>query len=123
MAGELWDDPSTQRIVKINGSLIKDVKIGWGFLARLNRGGTFLMEQSQGRDGTWHQKFLSVHFDGTVLIFKHIHIRVEQIHCCFEPVPNNLSIQEAVHLLKAGTTMPSDWQARLEAIQKSASLN
>jgi hypothetical protein len=123
MAGELWVDPSTQRMVKINGSLIKDVKIGWGFLARLNRGGTFLLEQSQGRDGTWHQKFLSVHFDGTVLIFKQIHIRVKQIRCCFEPVPDNLSIQEAVHLLQAGPAMASDWKARLEAIQKTAPSN
>ncbi|HXH49793.1 MAG TPA: hypothetical protein VNM47_10635 [Terriglobia bacterium] len=123
MAGELWVDPSTQRMVKINGSLIKDVKIGWGFLARLKRGGTFLMEQSQGPDGTWHQKLLSVHFDGTILVFKHIHIRVKQIRCCFEPVPDNLSIQEAVHLLNAGIALPADWQSRLEAIQKSAPSN
>jgi hypothetical protein len=123
MAGELWVDPSTQRMVKINGSLIKDVKIGWGFLARLNKGGTFLMEQSQGPDGTWHQKLLSVHFDGTVLIFKHIHIRVKQIRCCFERVPDGLTIQEAVHLLQAGTALPTDWQARLDAIRKSAPIN
>jgi hypothetical protein len=123
MAGELWVDPSTQRMLKIKGSLVKDVKIGWGFLARLNRGGTFLMEQSQAMDGTWHQKLLSVHFDGTVFIFKHIHIRVKQIRCCFERVPDGLSIQEAVHLLQAGTTLPNDWQARLETIQKSAPLN
>jgi hypothetical protein len=123
MAGELWVDPSTQRMVKINGSLIKDVKIGWGFLARLNRGGTFLMEQSRGPDGTWHQKLLDVHFDGTVLIFRHIHIRVKQIRCCFERVPDGLSIQEAVHLLQAGIALPADWQARLDAIQKIAPLN
>lgn len=120
MAGELWVDPSTERMVKISGSLIEDVKIGWGFLARLNKGGTFRMEQSQGPDGTWHQMLLSVHFDGTVLIFKHIHIRVQQIRCCFERVPDNLSIQEAIHLLEARTTLPKDWQARLEAIQKGS---
>jgi hypothetical protein len=120
MAGELWVDPSTQRMVKIDGSLIKDVKIGWGFLARLNKGGTFLMEQSQGPDGTWHQKLLSVHFDGTVLIFKHIHIRVRQIRCCFERVPDNLSIREAVYWLQTKTTLPKGWQARLDAIERSA---
>lgn len=120
MAGELWVDPSTERMVKISGSLIEDVKIGWGFLARLNKGGTFRMEQSQGPDGTWHQMLLSVHFDGTVLIFKHIHIRVEQIRCCFERVPDNLSIQEAIHLLEARTTLPKGWQTRLEAIQKAS---
>jgi hypothetical protein len=123
MAGELWVDPNTQRMVKIDGSLIKDVKIGWGFLARLNKGGTFLMEQSQGPDGTWHQQRLSVHFDGTVFIFKHIHIRVKQIRCCFERVPDNLSIRDAVHLLQTQTTLPRDWQSRLAAIQESTALN
>ncbi|HEX5412533.1 MAG TPA: hypothetical protein VFZ27_11830 [Terriglobia bacterium] len=123
MAGELWVDPSSQRMVKISGSLIQDVKIGWGFLARLNRGGTFRLEQSPGPDGTWHQMVLAVHFDGTVLVFKRIHIRVKQIRCCFERVPDNLSIEGAVHLLEDGTTLPKDWQARLEAIQKAAPLD
>lgn len=119
MAGELWVDPATQRMVKIDGTLTKDVKIGWGFLARLNKGGTFLMEQSQGPDGTWHQMLLSVHFDGTVLIFKPIHIRVKQVRCCFERVPNGLSIQEAVQLLQTHPDLPPNWQARLNTIQKS----
>ena len=123
MAGELWVDPATQRMVKIDGSLIRDVKIGWGFLARLNKGGTFLMEQSKGPNGTWHQKLLSVRFDGTVLIFKHIHIHETQIRCCFEQVPDNLSIREAVHLLQTSTSLPRNWQSRLDAIQKSAASN
>jgi hypothetical protein len=123
MAGELWVDPKTQRMVKIDGSLIKDVTIGWGFLARLNKGGTFLMEQAQGPDGTWHQKLLSVHFDGTVLILKHIHIRVKQVRCCFARVPDNLSIQGAVHLLETQPGLPPKWQADLNAIQKSLASN
>lgn len=123
MAGELWVDPATQRMVKIDGTLIKDVKIGWGFLARFHKGGTFLMEQSKGPDGTWHQKLLSVHFDGTELTFMHLKIRVKQIRCCFQGVPDKLSILEAVHLLKGNSNVPGDWQSRLESIQKSATLN
>jgi len=123
MAGELWVDPATQRMVKIDGKLIQDVKIGWGFLARLDKGGTFLMQQSKGPDGTWHQQLLSVHFDGTVFIFKHIHIRVNQIRCCFERVPDNLSIRAAVHLLKGDMQLPGDWQSRLEPAPKSSALH
>jgi hypothetical protein len=123
MAGEVWVDPKTQRIVKIDGTLIQDVKIGWGFLAQLNKGGTFLMEQSQGSDGTWHQKLLSVHFDGTEFIIKHIHIHETIIRCCFGQVPDNLTIQRAVRMLQTETRMPKNWQNRLVAIQKSAGLN
>ena len=123
MAGEFWIDPSTQRMVKIDGTLTHDVKIGWGFLARLNKGGTFLVEQSQGPDGTWHQKLLSVHFDGTELIFKRLHIHETQIRCCFSQVPHNLTLREAIHRLQTETNLPRDWQPRLDAIQKSAASN
>ena len=123
MAGELWVDPKTQRMVKVDGSLIQDVRIGWGFLARLNTGGTFLMEQSQGPDGTWHQKALSVHLDGTELIFKHLHIRVKEFRCCFERVPDDLSIRDAVHLLQSGARLPKAWKSRLDAIQESIPSN
>jgi hypothetical protein len=123
MAGEAWVDPKTQRMARIDGTLIQDVKIGWGFLARLNKGGTFLLEQSQGPDGTWHQKLLSVHFDGTVLIFKHIHIHETIIRCCFEQLPFDLSIRAAVHMLLTETSLPKNWQNRLGAIQKSAGSN
>lgn len=115
MAGELWVDPATQRMVKIDGKLIKDVKIGWGFLARLNQGGTFLMEQAKAQDGTWHQKLLSVHFDGTELVFKHLHIAVNQVRCCYERVPGNLSIRDAVRLLEGASSLPKDWESRLKS--------
>lgn len=123
MAGELWVDPSTQRMAKIDGTLIKDVTIGWGFLARLNKGGRFLMEQSQGPNGIWHQELLSVHFDGTEFIFKHIHIHETIIRCFFKQVPDNLSIPKAVHMLQTETSLPRNWQSRLNAIQKSAPPN
>jgi len=123
MAGEMWIDPVTQRMVKIDGTLTQNVTIGWGFLARFNKGGTFLLEQSQGPDGTWHQKLLSVRFDGTVLIFKHLHIHETQIRCCFKQVQRNLTLQEAVHLLQTETSLPKDWPSRLDAIRKSPGSN
>lgn len=119
MAGELWIDQSSQRMVAIDGTLIKDVTIGWGFLARLYKGGRFRMEQSKGPDGTWHQKLLSVDFDGTELIFKGLHIHEKLIRCCFEKVPNNLSIKEAVNALQEHPTLPEHWESDLEAIEKS----
>lgn len=118
MAGQLWIDPSSQRMVKIDGTLIKDVTIGWGLLARLKKGGRFLMEQSQGTDGTWHQKLLSVDFDGSVLIFKSIHVHERIIRCCFKEVPDKLTMAQAVQMLRTQTTLPEHWESRLDAIEK-----
>ncbi|MEJ2009070.1 MAG: hypothetical protein P8Z30_13095 [Acidobacteriota bacterium] len=120
MAGEVWVDPSSQRMAKIDGTLIKDVKIGWGFLARLNKGGRFLMEQTRGPDGIWQQELLSVHFDGSILIFKGLHIHETIIRSFFKQVPKNLTVREAVHMLQADKSLPKDWQSRLDAIEKSA---
>ena len=119
MAGELWVDPSAQRMVKIDGTLIKDVTIGWGLLARLYKGGRFLMEQSKGPDGTWHQKLLSVDFDGRELIVKGLHVHERLIRCCFERVPDKLTIAEAVHMLRTQTALPEHWKSNLDAIEKS----
>ena len=118
MAGELWVDPSSQRMVKVDGTLIKDVTIGWGFLARLYKGGRFLMEQSKGPGGTWHQELLSVDFDGSILIFKSLHIHEKEIRCCFEKVPDNLTIAEAVEMLRRETALPEHWRSILDAIEK-----
>lgn len=123
MAGEVWVDPSTQRMAKIDGTLIKDVTIGWGFLARLNKGGRFLMEQTQGPNGTWHQRLLSVHFDGTELIFKHIHIHETIVRAFFKQVPDNLTISQAVHMLQTRKGLPNDWESRLNSIEQSAHPN
>ncbi len=119
MEGELWVDPSSQRMVKIDGRLIKDVTIGWGFLARLYKGGRFLMEQSKGSDGMWHQELLSVDFDGTELIFKALHVHEKLIRCCFERVPHNLTIKQAVHRLQENPDLPAHWDSKLKAIEKS----
>lgn len=118
MAGDVLIDPSSQMIAKIDGTLIKDVTIGWGFLARLNKGGRFVMEQSRGPDGTWHQKLLQVDFDGTEFIFKGLHIHEKIVRCCFERVPHDLTITEAVHMLRAHPALPERWSTDLDAIEK-----
>jgi|GEM_PF-853441 hypothetical protein len=123
MAGEMWIDPSSQRMVKVDGTLIRDVTIGWGFLARLRTGGRFLLEQAKDADGTWQQILLSVRFDGTEFIFKPLHIHETLVRCCFERVPDDLTIPEAVHMLQPSTALPNGWQSKLDDILKSSGLH
>ena len=77
------------------------------------------MEQSEGQDGAWHQKLLSVDFDGTELIFKGLHVHERQIRCCYERVPDKLPMAEAVHMLRTQTALPEHWKSNLDAIEKS----
>ena len=74
MQGTLWVDPESHRLVKIKGTLVKDVKFGWGFLATLHRGGHFAMRQSKVPGGSWKQTFLEIDLDGSKLVFGQLRV-------------------------------------------------
>jgi hypothetical protein len=100
LQGTLWVDPSSQRIARIQGSLNKAVTFGWGILARLDRGGRFVLEQSRIPDGTWYESLLSVRFTGTILIFKRLNANVKQIFSSYKPLAPGLTVAQAVDILE-----------------------
>ena len=99
LAGTLWIDPKTQRLVKIDGQLVKPVTIGWGILAKLYPGGRFIMEQSKLPDGTWRVTMLDVHMGGTVLLIKKLNVDMKDTFGSFKEVADNLTVPEAVKML------------------------
>jgi hypothetical protein len=100
LQGTMWVDPSSQRIARIQGSLNKAVTFGWGILARLDRGGRFVMEQSRLPNGTWYESLLSVKFTGSILIFKRLSVNVTQIFSSYKPLSSDLTVAQAVGILK-----------------------
>ncbi|HTV54174.1 MAG TPA: hypothetical protein VMI06_04585, partial [Terriglobia bacterium] len=100
LQGTMWVDPSSKRIVRIQGTLNKAVTFGWGILARLQRGGRFVMEQSRLPDGAWHERLLFVRFTGTILIFKRLNVNLKQTFTAYREMPDNLTIAQAVDILK-----------------------
>ncbi|MGH9470807.1 MAG: hypothetical protein ACRD1N_10770 [Terriglobia bacterium] len=100
LAGTMWIDPKAQRLVRINGRLVRSVTFGWGFLAKLYPGGHFEMEQSKVAGGNWHQTSLAVSLRGTELIFKKLRVNLKETFASFQPVPNNITLAEAVHELE-----------------------
>ena len=39
LSGEIWIDAKQQRVTHLEGHLNEDVDVGWGIVARLNKGG------------------------------------------------------------------------------------
>jgi hypothetical protein len=100
MQGQLLIDAQTHRIARIDGTLFKDVGFGWGILGHLDKGGRFLVEQSDLGDGSWDMARMSLAFTGRVLLFKRLDIKSTEVYSDFRPVPTSLTFAQGVELLK-----------------------
>jgi hypothetical protein len=100
MEGTLVVEPHDLRLVRIEASLVEDVTLGWGLLARLNKGGRITMEQSLLPDGEWQTSRMTLDFTGKAFLFKTIRIQQKQSLSDFRPTPANLSLAEGIELLK-----------------------
>ncbi|MGH9326836.1 MAG: hypothetical protein ACRD2B_09160 [Terriglobia bacterium] len=100
LAGTLWVDPVSQRLVRINGTLVKTVTFGWGILARLNPGGHFEMEQARVSDGSWQQTLLAVTFQGRILLVKKLEVNLRYTFRSFKRIADDLTVSEAATQLQ-----------------------
>lgn len=100
MEGTIVVEPRDLRLVRIDSSLVESVTLGWGLLARLNKGGRFTLEQSLLPDGEWETTRMTLDFTGKAFLFKTIRIKQRQTITDFRPAPANLSLAEGIELLK-----------------------
>ncbi len=108
LSGSMWVDPVARHLTKIEGQLFEDVTFGWGFLARLNKGGTFKVVQQDVGDGHWDVTSLDVNMNGHAMLFKSIVARQREIKTGYRRVPDNLTISQAYQLLEKGTTTAAE---------------
>jgi hypothetical protein len=99
MEGEMIVDSTVKRLVKIDGTMTKDVSIGWGILGRLDKGGRFEVQQRQVDNGDWEVTFMRLNFTGKALIFKTIRINEVDTSYDFRKVPK-MSVADAINFLK-----------------------
>lgn len=100
LEGTMLVDPKEYRIARIDGTLGKEVGFGWGILGHLDKGGKFLVEQSDLGDGTWDTSRMVLRFTGRILFFKHLDIQSDEVYRDYRPVPNNLTFAQGVELLR-----------------------
>ncbi|MCI0348649.1 MAG: hypothetical protein L0Z53_04420 [Acidobacteriales bacterium] len=104
MEGHMLVDHQEKHLVKIDAQLIQDVNFGWGIFGRLNKGGRFIVEQSRIAKDRWDITDMELDFTGKVLLFKKLRIKEHQTATAFRPVPQNLSLYEAVQILRHKAT-------------------
>jgi hypothetical protein len=101
MQGFLVIDPLARRIVKMDGTLFKEVEFGWGILGHLDKGGHFLVEQRDVGNDCWEVSHMSLNFAGKILMFKTISIKSDEVFSDFQRVPDSTTFTQGVQMLKA----------------------
>jgi hypothetical protein len=99
-AGTLWIDKQQTQIIRMEAELMENVYIGWGILGHINKGGKLELEQSLLPGNAWRISKLNIEATGKAFFFKTIRIKQRQSGWDYKPVPNNLSVAQAVAALK-----------------------
>jgi hypothetical protein len=100
MDGFLLIDEVSRRIALINGTLFKDVTFGWGIFGRLDKGGHFLVQQSDVGDGAWEITEMHLDIKGKILLVKPISMVSDEVFSDFRRVPDTLTFAQGAELLK-----------------------
>jgi hypothetical protein len=106
MEGEVWIDQGQERIVKLDAHLIEDVNFGWGILGKLYKGGSLTIEQKDVGHRHWEATLMRLNLTGIALMLKPLSFQTTETSTDFQPVPVNMSYQDAIHLLTNDSAGP-----------------
>jgi hypothetical protein len=105
MEGTMLVEPVQERIVRIEGKLVKDVSFGWGIFGRLNKGGIYEIAQTQLSPGTWRITTLNVDLKGRIYFLDTFRFVRKESNSRYLPVQAALSYQAAVKILLAAPSL------------------
>ena len=106
MEGTVWIEPEQERIVQIQGKLVKDVTFGWGIFGRLNKGGIYEIAQTQLSPGTWRITTLNVDVKGRTFLVDTFRFLRKEASSRFQPVSSAMTYQAAVKALLTASAAP-----------------
>ncbi len=101
MAGTMVLDTKAQRLVELQGRMIKEVKFGFGILGHLDRGGQFVVKQTEVAPGYWELTELNVQMSGKMLLFRTISLHQQETRSDYRRVPDNLTPERALAMLQS----------------------
>jgi hypothetical protein len=101
MEGDMTVEDAEHRIVSLKGTMISEVKFGWGIFGSIEPGGWFQVERRQIAKDLWQITETHVHIQGHALIFKSISEQEDDVKSNFEQLPENLTFSQAEQKLLA----------------------
>jgi hypothetical protein len=108
MNGFVLVEPVQERLVRVEGKLVKDVSFGWGIFGRLYKGGTYEIAQTQIVPGTWRITTLNVDVRGRVFFFDGFRFLRSESNNRFHAVPSTMTYPAAVRALLDSPSGPDN---------------
>jgi hypothetical protein len=99
--GRLWIDEQTRNVVRIDGTFLHAVDIGWGLVARIQPGGQFRFQQAPLPDGHWVYSGLMSRLTVRELMVHTTQANTDLAYSGFHILPQPVTWQQAIHLLLA----------------------
>jgi hypothetical protein len=99
MEGSVWIEPVQERIVRIEGRLVKDVNFGWGIVGHLYKGGIYEIAQTQLSPRKWRITTMDIDLKGKMFLFNAFRFQRKELNSRFHPVSSEMTLQEAVQEL------------------------
>lgn len=109
MEGTMLVEPVQERIVQVQGKLVKDVSFGWGIFGRLSKGGIYEIAQTQLSPGTWRITTLNVDVRGRVFFLDSFRFMRRESDSHYRPVHPQMTYQSAVKALLAAPAPPEKY--------------
>ena len=106
MTGEIWIDPAHERVTQLRGQLQQDVNIGWGIVARLNKGGWIEIEQGDVTGDQWRIVHFRMSMSGRVVFSNKVFDTTED-QTRYAPLPVGMGYQQAIEILRAENQSPT----------------
>ena len=107
MEGSVWIEPVQERIVRIEGELVKDVSFGWGIVGHLYKGGIYEIAQTELSQGKWRITKLDIDLKGKMFLFNSFRLQRREFNSRFHPVSSEMTFQAAVQQLLADPAQSS----------------
>jgi hypothetical protein len=120
MVGTMWLEPEQERIVRIEGKLVKDVSFGWGILGRLNKGGIYEIAQTEVNPGIWRITRLNVDVKGRIFLVEGFKFFRQESNSHFHPTPESMTYREAVQALLGAAAPPPEKRRPSAGLHDSA---
>jgi hypothetical protein len=98
LEGRIWIDPTTRRLVRLEGDLAHAVNVGWGMLARIYPGGTVTLQQTDVDGQRWIVGHVDEQITVRALMLKNVKQHLVYDTADYQPVPA-MTYQQAIKIL------------------------
>lgn len=100
LRGMIVVDQTQKRLLSIEGKIENKINFGFGLLGYVDQGGTFSIARTELTPAHWKTSKIDVDVTGRILLFSEVSKVQEETRWDFQPVPQNITLEQAYERLE-----------------------